>query len=123
MELAEIDNLVLQVVSELASSDISPEVQLVVVLPPDSGPDPGIRALASAVPDIQFLALGIPGLEPGSNLSVIGARGENFDQQGFLAPLRLGRAEDRRRRQSAAGRHSRHRFQEVAALHTSLRFF
>lgn len=85
MELAEIDNLVLQVVSELASSDISPEVQLVVVLPPDSGPDPGIRALASAVPDTQFLALGIPGLEPGSNLSVIGARGENFDQQGFLA--------------------------------------
>jgi len=80
-ELSQKDNLDLQVVTQLSSSEIGSEVKLVVVVPPD----PGVRALASAVPDVQFLAIGFPDLEPGSNLGVLGGQAENFDQQGFLA--------------------------------------
>lgn len=80
-ELSERDNLELQTVSQLSSSDINEDVRLVVVLPPD----PGVRALATAAPHTQFLAVGIPGFEPTQNLSVLGALGEQPDRQGFLA--------------------------------------
>jgi hypothetical protein len=59
---------------------------LVVALPPD----PGLANLASANPGIQFLAVGIGGveagrLEAGANVSLIGAQGGRPDLSGFLA--------------------------------------
>lgn len=55
--------------------------QVVVVL----SPDPGVTALAESAPDIQFLAVGIPGLEPAPNLSVVESAGGRPDMLGFLA--------------------------------------
>ena len=80
-DLASADGIELRTVSQLSSSEISEEVQIVVVLPPD----PGVRALASASPQTPFVAVGIPGVEAAGNLSVLGAQGERPDRQGFLA--------------------------------------
>ena len=56
-------------------------LRLVIVLPPD----PGTTALAAASPQVQFLAVGIQGVQPSANLSAIGAQGERLDQAGFTA--------------------------------------
>jgi len=55
-------------------------LRLVIAIPPD----PGIVNLASAAPQVQFLAAGIPGIQPAANLSLVGGD-IRFDQQGFLA--------------------------------------
>ena len=52
-----------------------------VVLPPD----PGLADLAKNSPKIQFVAIGIPGLQPSANLSLIGPQGFQPDQQAFMA--------------------------------------
>lgn len=70
-----------QVRQQLTPADLTSAVRLVVALPPD----PGLAALAAAAPETQFLAVGIPGLEPVANLSVVGAQGPRPDQQGFIA--------------------------------------
>jgi hypothetical protein len=73
--------LVWQVRPSLSSSDMTPELRLVVVLPPD----PGVAALAVSAPHTVFLSVAIPGVEPTENLSVIAASSERADQQGFIA--------------------------------------
>lgn len=70
-----------QVRQQLTPGELGPTVRLVVALPPD----PGLAALAATASDTQFLAIGIPGLEPTENLSVVGAQGPRPDQQGFIA--------------------------------------
>jgi len=70
-----------QVRQQLTTSDLVPELRLVVALPPD----PGLTGLVAAAPQTQFLALGIPGLEAAPNLTTIGASGNRPDQQGFIA--------------------------------------
>jgi hypothetical protein len=70
-----------QVRPSLSQADFTPELRLVIVLPPD----PGVAAWASAAPQTQFLAVAIPGVEPAVNLSVIAASRERSDQQGFMA--------------------------------------
>jgi hypothetical protein len=79
--LAEKAGLRFQVRSALSAGELATGVRLVVALPPD----PGLAGLAAAAPDVQFLALEIPGLQPATNLSVIGGQGERPDQRGFLA--------------------------------------
>jgi hypothetical protein len=70
-----------QVRQQLTPAELGPAVRLVVALPPD----PGLAALAAAAPETQFLAVGIPGLEPAANLNVVGAQGPRPDHQGFIA--------------------------------------
>jgi len=48
-------------------------------------PLPDLNALAAAAPETRFLAVGFSGLEPASNLSVIGADDAQMDHQGFIA--------------------------------------
>ena len=80
-ELTAEDNMELQVLSDLLTEEFGDHVRLVVVLPPD----PGVIDLAAKFPDTQFLAIAIPGIEGGENLSVIGYLGGRPDQQGFIA--------------------------------------
>ena len=64
-------------------SDLDPfeaGLRLVFALPPD----PGIADLASASPQVQFVAVNMPGIQPSANLSLVGGE-PRFDQQGFLA--------------------------------------
>lgn len=68
---------------ELALSDLQDNLRLVIALPPAAD----LATLASAAPQTQFVALGITGVEPGNNRSVIGALGLRYDQQGFMAGM------------------------------------
>jgi hypothetical protein len=70
-----------QVRQRLNAEDLTSDLRLVIVLPPD----PGVADLAATAPGTQFLAVQIPGVEAGANLSTIGSSGARFDQQGFLA--------------------------------------
>ena len=70
-----------QVRPSLSQVDFTPELRLVIVLPPD----PGVAAMAGAASHTQFLSVAIPGVEPAANLSVIAASSEQSDQQGFIA--------------------------------------
>ena len=80
-ELAAQDGLEFETRTDLAAPEFGSGVRLVVAMPPD----PGIANLATANPQIQFLAVGIPGVQAAANLSAIGSEGERPDQQGFLA--------------------------------------
>ena len=66
---------------DLSPAELQQDVKLVVVLPPD----PGIAELAAASPETQFLAVGVPGLEAGGNISTINISGNSPDQAGFAA--------------------------------------
>lgn len=57
-----------------------PGLQIVIALPPD----PGIAALAAAAPQVQFLAINIPGVAVGGNVSSLGGTAQS-DIAAFLA--------------------------------------
>ena len=80
-ELAEADDLQFQVLPVITPAQLTPNVRLVVVLPPD----PGLATLAGLAPKTQFLAVGIPGTSPGENLSSISPNGYPAGEMGFLA--------------------------------------
>lgn len=79
-ELAQGSGLRFQVLNSLTPETIEPGLQVVVALPPD----PGIAALAAAVPQVQFLAINIPGISPGGNISVLSGSAQP-DLAAFLA--------------------------------------
>lgn len=78
--LSQAENLSFTIQPSLNVAEIGPEVRLVVA----TSPDPGISTLAAAAPGTQFLAVGIPDLEPASNLSLVESTGQNSDRLGFL---------------------------------------
>jgi hypothetical protein len=83
-DLAQANQMRFQVRNALTTQDLSfegPALKVVVVLPPD----PGLAALAAAAPAVQFLAVGIPDLPAGANISTVGAEGAPVDKQAFLA--------------------------------------
>jgi len=65
----------------LTASDFGPDLRIVVALPPD----PGIAQLAADAPGTQFLAVGIPNLQPATNLSLLAGSDGQPDQMGFIA--------------------------------------
>lgn len=78
-ELAQAAGYRFQVRNALAVADLEPALKVVVALPPD----PGLAALAAAAPQVQFLAVNIPGVTPGGNVSVVGSQSRP-DLAGFL---------------------------------------
>lgn len=80
-ELAAQAELAYETRHELSGVDLGPEVRLAVVPPPD----PGVMNLVNANPQVQFLAVNVPGLQAGKNLSVIAGGGTRADQPGFVA--------------------------------------
>jgi hypothetical protein len=58
-----------QVRNSLSESDLEPMLRVVIAFPPDPGT--GIAAMAAAAPQTQFLAINIPGMTAGGNLSVL----------------------------------------------------
>lgn len=71
-----------QVRNSLSELDLEPALRVVIALPPDPGP--GIAALAAAAPQTQFLAINIPGLAAGGNVSVL-ANNVQTDIIAFMA--------------------------------------
>ena len=80
-QLAAADNLLLEVRTTMDREHLHEGTRLVVALPPD----PGLETLAANAPQIQFLAIGIPGLQPSPNLSVISSWEETVGQVAFMA--------------------------------------
>ena len=79
-DLAQASGFRFQVLNSLSPETIEPGLQVVIALPPD----PGIAALAAAAPQVQFLAINIPGLTAGGNVSVLSGSGQS-DVAAFLA--------------------------------------
>jgi hypothetical protein len=74
-----------QVRNQLTPEDLTdPNLKVVIALPPD----PGIGALAPATPNVQFLAVNIPNLTAGGNLSVL-APDNQVDLPAFMAGYTL----------------------------------
>lgn len=80
-ELSNAEGFRFQVRPTLTIGELTPDVRIVVVVPPFSG----LTDLAVSAPQTQFVGVDIPGLEPTGNLSVIGPDGAAPDQMGFLA--------------------------------------
>ncbi|HOZ37162.1 MAG TPA: hypothetical protein PLH64_00265 [Anaerolineaceae bacterium] len=73
------------ITNSLSAAQLSPDVRVVVSLA-----TPGeVEALASVLPQVQFLALNAPGLTPTENLSVVVTAEASRDQLSFLAGYTL----------------------------------
>jgi len=72
-----------QVLNTLSSADLALEPNLKAVIALAS--DPGIADLAAASPKAQFLAVDIPGIKPGGNISVLGGDNLPVDKVAFMA--------------------------------------
>lgn len=79
-DLAQAAGMRFQVRNTLTTADLEPGLQIVIALPPD----PGIAALAAAAPNVQFLAISMPDLAAGGNVSVLGGNSQS-DTAAFLA--------------------------------------
>lgn len=82
-DLTQAAGLRYQVRNVLSVEDLALEPNLKVVIA--LAPDPGLSALAAAAPQAQFLAVNIPDVTPGGNISVLGGEGVRADQQAFMA--------------------------------------
>jgi hypothetical protein len=80
-ELANEVGYVVETRTALSSDEIDTSVRLVVGFPPDQD----LEILAESVKAVQFLSIGIPGLSPRDNLSLIGPMGFRSDHVGFMA--------------------------------------
>jgi hypothetical protein len=81
-DLAQQGGFRFQVRNTLSEEDLDPTLRVVIALPPDPGP--GIAALAAAAPQTQFLAINIPDLTVGGNISVL-ANNVQTDIVAFMA--------------------------------------
>jgi hypothetical protein len=82
-DLAQANGLRFQVRNTLTVPEVQIEgaaLRVVIVFPPD----PGLTELAAAAPQAQFLAVGVPGVSAGGNISTLGVD-VPIDQQAFLA--------------------------------------
>ena len=80
-DLAQQSGFRFQVRNTLTPVDLAdPTLKVVIVLPPD----PGLAALTPTAPGVQFLAVDIPNLTAGGNLSVL-AGNSQVDVTAFLA--------------------------------------
>lgn len=82
-DLAQAAGLRFQVLNNLTSADLKlePNLKIVIAL----APDPGIAALAAEAPQAQFLAVNIPDIQAGGNVSVLGNASTRTDQVAFMA--------------------------------------
>jgi hypothetical protein len=69
-----------QVLNSLTPADLDPALKVVIAV----SADPGIAQLAAAAPQAQFLAINIPNITPGGNVSVL-ANSTQTDMAAFLA--------------------------------------
>lgn len=84
-DLAQASGFRFQVRNALTEVDIAdPTLKVVIALPPD----PGIATFASAAPNVQFLAVNIPDLTAGGNVSVL-APDNQVELPAFLAGYTL----------------------------------
>jgi hypothetical protein len=79
-DLAQQSGMRFQVLNSLTPKNLPPGLKVVIALPPD----PGVAALAAAAPKVLFLAVDIPNLKAGGNVSVLTANA-SVDIPAFIA--------------------------------------
>jgi hypothetical protein len=79
-DLSQASGMRFQVRNALTSADLEPGLKIVIALLND----PGISSLAAAAPGVQFLAINIPDINAGGNISVLGNNSQS-EITGFLA--------------------------------------
>ena len=79
-DLAQQSAMRFQVRNSFSPADIESGLRIVVALPPD----PGVAALAAAAPQVQFLAINVPGVNTAGNVSVLAGNNQT-DLPAFLA--------------------------------------
>lgn len=81
--LAQAAGLRYQVRNSLSLEDLSlePNLKIVIALPPVES----LPQLAAAAPQAQFLAINVPDVNPGGNISTLGGQAVPVDQQAFMA--------------------------------------
>ncbi len=80
-DLAQSAGMRFQVRNQLLAADLESALKVVIALPPAAG----LTELAAAAPQTQFLAVNLPDVTPGGNLSTLSAAGIRIDQQAFIA--------------------------------------
>jgi hypothetical protein len=80
-DLAQAQSYRFVVLNKLTNADLEPALKIVI----DLSPDTDVVALAAAAPQTQFLAINVPGVEPGGNVSVLGGESAPIDQVAFIA--------------------------------------
>jgi hypothetical protein len=82
-DLAQDAGLRYQVLNSLTVEDLAlePNLRVVIALPPVDG----LTQLAAAAPQAQFLAINVPDVNPGGNISTLGGEAVPIDQQAFMA--------------------------------------
>jgi hypothetical protein len=82
-DLAQDAGLRYQVLNSLTAEDLAlePNLRVVIALPPVDG----LTQLAAAAPQAQFLAINVPDVNPGGNISTLGGEAVPIDQQAFMA--------------------------------------
>lgn len=84
-ELAQSSGFRFQVRNALTAADLSdPTLKIVIALPPD----PGVQTYAASAPNVQFLAVDIPNISAGGNISAL-ASSDQVELPAFLAGYTL----------------------------------
>jgi hypothetical protein len=69
------------VLNKLTAADLEPMLKIVI----DLSPDTDIAALAAKAPQTQFLAINLPGIQAGKNVSILGGDKIGIDNIAFMA--------------------------------------
>ncbi len=69
------------VYNKLSDADLDSSLKIVI----DLSPDTDINALAAKAPQTQFLAINLPTVKPGGNVSVLGGQSISIDKIAFMA--------------------------------------
>ncbi len=80
-DLAQAQGFRFIVLNKLTQAELEPALKIVV----DLSPDTDVAGLAPAAPQAQFLAINLPGIKPGANISILGGETTSMDKVTFMA--------------------------------------
>lgn len=80
-DLAQAQGYRFMVLNQLTTAELEPSLKVVI----DLSPDNDIASLAASAPQTQFLAINLPGVQPGSNISILGGEKTGIDKLAFMA--------------------------------------
>ena len=80
-DLAQAQGYRFMVLNKLTETELDPTLKIVI----DLSPDVDVVALAAKAPQAQFLAINLPGIKPGGNLSILGGDNTSIDKVAFMA--------------------------------------
>ena len=69
------------VLNKLTDKDLEPALKIVI----DLSPETDVNAFAPKAPQTQFLAINLPGVNPGGNVSILGGESIGIEKVAFMA--------------------------------------